>query len=107
MTTMRKIWLALCVVGIVLPWFYFGRWFAANGLDMAGMVAAWNANDASTGLVYDLTVAYAALVIWVLTESIPRRDWLGLLAIPAGVLVGVSFGLPLYLFLRSRPGRAG
>jgi hypothetical protein len=103
MTAMRMVWLGLAVIGVILPWTYFAQWFWANGLDMAGMVEAWNANDASTGLVYDLTVTYAALIVWILTECLPRRDWLGLVAIPAGILVGVSFALPLYLFLRSRP----
>ena len=107
MTTIRKVWLGLAVVGIALPWFYFARWFAANGFDLGAMVDAWNVNDASTGLVYDLIVAYAALAIWVAVESVQRRDWLGLVAIPAGIMVGVSFALPLYLFLRSRPRAEG
>jgi len=39
-------------------------------------------------------------------ESIPRRDWLSLIVVPLGTLIGVSCALPLYLFLRSRPGYA-
>ena len=44
------------------------------------------------------------LIVWALVECLPRRDWLSLLAIPAGFTIGVSCALPLYLFLRSRPG---
>ena len=50
-----------------------------------------------------VAIAAIALTVWVLAETISRRDWLGLVAIPATFLIGVSFGLPLYLFLRSRP----
>jgi hypothetical protein len=38
----------------------------------------------------------------VLTESIPKRNWLALIAIPATFCIGVSCGWPLYLPLRSR-----
>ena len=106
MTAMRMLWAALAVGGAILPWLYFGPWLVENGWDLGLMIEVWNANDATTGLVYDLTWAWGVLTLWVLIECLPRRDWLGLLAIPAGVMVGVSFALPLYLFLRLRPGYA-
>lgn len=107
MTMMRKIWLGLAVIGAILPWIYFARWFWANGFDLPGMIEAWNVSDATTGLVYDLTWAWLVLAIWAVVESVQRRNWIGLLAPPAGLLVGVSFALPFYLFLRSRGGRDG
>ena len=55
-----------------------------------------------TGLTWDLTIAALALTFWVLTEAVPRRNWLSLLAIPATFCIGVSCGLPLYLLLRQR-----
>lgn len=103
MSSIRAIYLALAVLGAILPMFYFISWFEQHGYDLGAMVDAWNVNDAATGLVWDLTVSYVALVVWVLYETLRNRRWLNLLAIPAGVCVGVSFGLPLYLFLRSRP----
>lgn len=104
MKPVRMLWLALTVVGAILPWIYFARWFWANGLDMAGMIEAWNASDATTGLVYDLTWAYLCVALWALVECLPRRDWRGLVVLPVGLLIGVSAMVPLYLFLRSRPG---
>jgi hypothetical protein len=39
---------------------------------------------------------------------VQNRHWLGLIAIPATFGIGVSCGLPLYLFLRaSRSGARG
>lgn len=102
MTAVRWIYLSLAFIGAVVPMFYFIAWFRANGVDLGAMVEAWNVNDAATGLVWDLTVSYAALVVWVSYETARNRRWLNLLAIPAGLAVGVSFGLPLYLWLRSR-----
>jgi hypothetical protein len=106
MSLMRIVYLLLAIAGAIIPWIYFGRWLWANNFDLGLMLEVWNATDAGTGLVYDLTWAWLVLVLWVLVESIPRRDWRSLWAIPAGVAVGVSFALPLYLFLRSRPGFA-
>ena len=51
----------------------------------------------------DVSIAAIALTLWIIAEVAVRRNWEALLAIPATYLVGVSFGLPLYLFLRSRP----
>lgn len=104
MPPIRWVYLALTIVGTILPWMYFASWFNANGWSLPGMVEAWNVNDAATGLVYDLTVSYAALVIWSTYENIVERRWLALVLVPvAGISVGVSCALPLFLFLRSAP----
>ncbi|MEL6233144.1 MAG: DUF2834 domain-containing protein [Pseudomonadota bacterium] len=103
MSATRILFLILTILGGIVPMFYFVRWFRANGFDLGGMVAAWNVNDATTGLVYDLTIAAVALVVFIIAEVMVRRDWWVLICIPATFCVGVSFGLPLYLFLRARP----
>lgn len=102
MSILRLIYLVLAVVGTVWPMSYFIGWFRANGWSLLGMIEAWHANDATSGLVYDLAIAAVALTIFILAEVWQRKDWLGLVAIPATFGIGVSCGLPLYLFLRSR-----
>ncbi|PKP84263.1 MAG: K+-transporting ATPase, A chain [Alphaproteobacteria bacterium HGW-Alphaproteobacteria-2] len=105
MSALRMIYLALAILGAVVPMYFFVSWFIANGWSLGAMMQAWNVNDAASGLVWDLTIAAVALTIWVAAESWLRRDWLGLLAIPATWGIGVSCGLPLFLFLRGRPLR--
>jgi hypothetical protein len=102
MSLLRLTYLALAIVGAVWPMSYFIAWFNANGWSLGGMVTAWHANDATSGLVYDLTVAAAALTVFVVAEAARRRDWLLLVSVPATFGIGVSCGLPLHLFLRSR-----
>ena len=99
----RYVYLALAVIGAVLPMSYFIAWFETYGYDLGAMVEAWNVNDATTGLVYDLTVTFAALIVWILYETLQNGRWLNLIAIPASLMIGVSCGFPLYLYLRSRP----
>ncbi|MEM7530220.1 MAG: DUF2834 domain-containing protein [Pseudomonadota bacterium] len=63
MSPLRLAYLALAVLGAVLPMRYFIAWFEEYGDDLGGMIEAWNVNDATTGLVYDLTVTAVALVV--------------------------------------------
>ena len=100
---MRLIYLALAILGAVLPMWHFIAWFNDNGFSLSAMVTAWNVNDATTGLVYDLTISAIALTLFITVETYVRRAYWMLIAIPATWCIGVSCGLPLYLFLRSRP----
>ncbi len=97
------IYLVLAVWGAVHPMYYFITWFRTNGVDIMAMVDAWHANAASSGLVWDLTIAAVTLTVWIIAEVAVRRNWAALIAIPATFGIGVSCGLPLYLFLRSAP----
>ena len=99
---MRFIFLALAVWGAIHPMYYFLGYMRETGTGLSGLIDAWYVNASTHGLVWDLTIAAIALTVWVLWETFQRRNWIGLLAIPATFGIGVSCGLPLYLFLRSR-----
>lgn len=103
MSPLRWVYLGLAAWGTAHPMYWFVSWFRANGWDLGAMIDAWHVNDATTGLTWDLTIAAISLTIWILAEVAVRRNWSALLAIPATYCIGVSCGLPLYLFLRSRP----
>ena len=103
MSILRIIYLALAVWGAIHPMSWFIAWFNENGYDLGAMVDAWHANAATSGLVWDLTIAAIALTVWIIAEVWVRKNWLALVAIPATFCIGVSCGLPLYLFLRTRP----
>ena len=102
MTPLRLVFLALAIWGTIHPMYYFISWFQEFGWSIAAMAKAWNVSDATSGLVWDLTIAAVTLTVWVIVESLQRRDFLALIAVPATFCIGVSCGLPLYLFLRSR-----
>ena len=100
---LRVLWLVLAVWGAVHPMYWFVTFLAANGWSPAALLDAWHVNAATTGLTWDLTIAAIALTLWILAEVAMRRNWAALLAVPATFLIGVSCGLPLYLWFRSRP----
>lgn len=103
MSFLRMIYLALAIWGAIHPWYWFITWFNDNTWSLSGLIEAWGANAATSGLVWDLTIAATALTIWIIAEVWVRKNWVALIAIPATWGIGVSCGLPLYLFLRTRP----
>jgi hypothetical protein len=99
---LRVIYLGLAVWGAIHPMYYFLSYLAANAWDFGAMIDAWYVNDSTTGLTWDLTIAAIALTVWIVAEVWARRNFVALVAIPATFCIGVSCGLPLYLFLRTR-----
>jgi hypothetical protein len=103
MSVLRLVYLALAVWGAVHPMYWFVTFWREEGWSLRLLIDSWYVNAGSTGLVWDLTIAAIALTVWVIAEVWVRKNWLGLLAIPATFCIGLSCGLPLYLFLRTRP----
>ena len=102
MAPLRLVWLALAIWGAIHPMWWFLRHMRDTGTGLSGMIDAWYVNASTTGLTWDLTISAVVLTIWIVTEVAARRNWLALICIPATFGIGVSCGLPLYLFLRSR-----
>lgn len=100
MTPLRWVWLALALWGAVHPMYWFVTYMQETGTGLSGLIDAWYVNASTTGLTWDLTIAAVTLTVWVVAESVARRHWVGLVAIPATFCIGVSCGLPLYLLLR-------
>lgn len=103
MSVLRMLYLGLAVWGTIQPLRYFYTWFVSEGFSLTGLMAAWKVNAATTGLYWDLLIAAIALTVWAIAETRVRKNWSALWAIPATFLIGLSCGLPLYLFLRTRP----
>ena len=101
MSPLRMIYLGLAVWGAIHPMYYFVSYMRETGTGLGGLIDAWYVNASTHGLVWDLTIAALALTLWILADVATRRNWLALIAIPATFCIGVSCGLPLYLFLRS------
>ena len=102
MSPLRLTYLALAVWGAIHPMYYFLAYMRETGTGLSGLIDAWYVNASTTGLTWDLTIAAIALTIWIIAETWVRKNWSALIAIPAAFCIGVSCGLPLYLFLRTR-----
>jgi Terpene cyclase DEP1 len=98
----RWVFLALAVWGAIHPMYWFLTYMSETGTGLSGLIDAWYVNASTTGLTWDLTISAIALTVWIIVETARSKAWVNLIAIPAIFGIGVSCGLPLYLFLRSR-----
>jgi hypothetical protein len=103
MSWLRLTYLALAIWGAIHPMVWFVAHMRDSGTGLAGLIDAWFVNAATTGLIWDLSIAAVTLIFWIIVETVTRRNWEALIAIPATVMIGLSCGLPLFLFLRTRP----
>jgi hypothetical protein len=92
----------LAAVGLLVPCALIGLFLSREGFDLGGCFSSWTASLPSTLLLLDLAIAALAFFAWAAVEG-PRvgvkRWWI---CIPATLLVGLCFGLPLFLLLRER-----
>ena len=98
----KTIYLLLCLVGFALPYAEFVPWVMDHGLNPGLFVQHLFINRISTFFALDVVVSAIVLLLFAAVESarlrIPNR-WIVVLAT---FLVGVSLGLPLFLYLRER-----
>jgi hypothetical protein len=98
----KFLYLVLLVLGFVLPYSMFVPWAIEHGLDMRLFVRQLFANRVSAFFGLDVLVSAVALIAFIRNEG--RRlkmSWLWL-PVASVLLVGVSLGLPLFLYLRER-----
>lgn len=97
---LRHAYLALCVLGFLLPYSQFLPWLLANGLNPSLFLEDLFANRIGGFFGLDVLVSAVVLCVLALTEG-RRLGMRGLwLPIAATFAVGVSLGLPLFLYLR-------
>lgn len=99
---LKTVYLGLCILGVVLPYWQFVPWVAANGLNLRLFFQQLFANRIGGFFGMDVFVSAVALLVFVRVENSRlsmRGRWLPLLAV---LTVGVSLGLPLFLYLRER-----
>ena len=96
----RHFYLVCCVLGLLLPYSQFVPWLLEHSLNVTLLCRELFANRISSFFAMDVIVS-AIVVLWFI-QSEGRRLRVGLLWLPTigTLIVGVSFGLPLFLFLR-------
>ena len=99
---MAGFYLALAALGTVLPYSAFLPWLAEHGPAPGLAIAELFSTRIGAFFGWDVLVSGVVLVAYIVVESRRlrlRRAWL---AIAGTLLVGVSLGLPLFLWQRER-----
>jgi hypothetical protein len=98
----KSVYLVLCLAGTVLPYMQLAPFLRDHGLDLRLFVEQLFANPVSGFFGMDVIVSSVAL--WTLVTVEGRRAGMKQLLAPiaANLAVGVSLGLPLFLYMRER-----
>lgn len=96
----KTIYLALCVAGTLLPYSQFVPFLREHGLDLRLFVEQLFSNR--IGGFFGLDVIVSSVVLWAFVIVDGRRARMKHLWAPiaANLAVGVSLGLPLFLYMR-------
>ena len=103
----KSVYLGLCFVGFVVPYWQFVPWVSAHGLNLALFVHELFANRISAFFGMDVLVSAIVLIVFMRVERrrvVIRFRWLPIVAL---LLVGVSLALPLFLYLRESATELG
>jgi TRAP-type uncharacterized transport system fused permease subunit len=94
--------LACAIAGAIIPYSQFVPWLAEHGLDAKGFILELFSTRIGAFFGLDVIVSAIVLFAFILWEG-RRVRMSGLWApIAATLLIGVSCGLPLFLFMRER-----
>ena len=100
--TKKNTFLILAIIGFIAPYYFFLQVPPENLLELPALIQPLFANNFMRGLAMDLTVSVIVFWVYVFIEANRlqmKNPWLYLLAT---LLVGLSFALPLFLYLRER-----
>jgi hypothetical protein len=105
---MRQLYLLLAVIGTVVPYSEFFPWLAEHGLNIRLLLNELFSTRAGAFFGLDVLVSAVVLIAFIRREGAQRKMRSLWLPIAATCLIGVSCGLPLFLYLRERQaGREG
>ena len=96
----KTLYLVLCFAGLVIPYWQFFPWVLQHGLNIPLFARELFANRIGAFFGMDVIVSALVLLVFTRIESAAleiRRRWLVIVAV---LTVGVSLGLPLFLYLR-------
>lgn len=98
----KTLYLVLCFLGAVLPYSLFVPFLLEHGLDVRLIAEQMFSNRISGSFALDVIVS--SIVFWVFLVVEGRRAGVKSLWAPiaANVVVGLSLGFPLFLYMRER-----
>ena len=98
----KNLYLILCIAGTLFPYSQLVPFLWEHGLDLRLIVEQLFSNR--IGGFFGLDVIVASVVLWVLVVIEGRRAGMKHLWVPiaASLTVGVSLGLPLFLYMREQ-----
>jgi hypothetical protein len=99
---MRWFYLLFAVIGLAVPYSQFIPWLFEHGLNLRLLLTELFSTRMGAFFGLDVLISAVVLIGFIRREGAARKMQFLWLPIVATCLVGVSCGLPLFLFLRER-----
>ena len=97
---MKKLFLVLCILGVILPYYQLYYFLLENNWSMSGFWADIYSNHAISMITMDITVAATSFLVFIIykfyNKKIDGRSFIKYLL--SLFLVGFSLSMPLYLY---------
>ncbi len=97
----RHFYLVAAIIGTLVPWWFFGSFFATEGLSVDGFGAALFTNGAAGGFTADVLISLVVFWVWSWHDARQRGVGRWWLVLPASACVGLSLAMPLYFYMRA------
>ncbi len=94
----KNIYLGLAIIGLVLPYSQFIPFLMEHGFDIALLLSQITSSRIAAFGWLDVAVSAIVLVLMILDDRERMRNWW--FPLVATFTVGVSCGLPLYIYLK-------
>lgn len=104
---MQWVYLILAVIGAIVPGSYLLRFLSTYGWDLPELTRQLFLNNISTAFGLDVVISGIVLFLFIFLEGKRLRMKKLWAYVLCTLPVGVSFGLPLFLFFRERRLRSG
>ena len=97
---MKKLFLILCILGVVLPYYHLYQFLLENNWSMSGFWSDIYSNHAISMITMDITVAAISFMFFLIYKFYNKKiDKLCFIKYMISLfLVGFSLSLPLYLY---------
>src|ERR1700731_909492 len=96
----KTIYLALCFVGLLLPYWEFVPWVLQHGMNLSLFLRELFANRIAAFFGMDVVASAVVLIVFMRMGSARLTIRRRLLPALAVLLVGVSLALPTFLYMR-------
>ena len=97
---MKQTYLALAILGAVIPYLYFINFFGQQGLNLPAFVSALFVNGAAAGFTVDLLIASVVFWLYMFQQRRADKGPNPALFIALNLTIGLSCALPAYLYAR-------
>lgn len=97
---MKRVYFVLATAGFALPYYFFVRFLLDHGLDIPLALDRLFSNDISTFFTVDLAISAIAFLVFSYREAANRAMHRWWIYLAATLVVGPSFSLPLFLYVR-------